>query len=493
MSDAETLPYPDGPTRPISPMAELDAFLSPRYRMVRQIGRGAMGTVVLATDTTLDRPVAIKLSQPGVNIDRQEREARTLAQVASPYVVSVYDFQRLNEHDGCVIMQYVEGEDLDVLRTRPGAVECHRVQTWMSQVAAGMSATEKARIVHRDLKPANILIDAEGDAHVTDFGLAYSPQFAQLTMAGDLLGTPLYIAPEQIDDIRSVDTRTDIYSFGATFYHVITGEPPFRSESVWDLLLKHKIEPLEPPISRNPRVPQHLNDCIERCLAKRPIDRFQSFSEVRESLQAGSEVDAWRRIDAAAAPHQQHYQAIRTSLLDFTAFEGGSSVDFPLNRRQRLTIVCRDLANEDTEAIVSSDDGHLSMGGGVSWAIGQAAGNEFIQEARRYTPVRQGRVVVTSARNLRARYVFHGITIGVADGRIIRPTRDIVAEIVDACIYQAETLCVRSIAFPLLGSGSGGLARDIALDTIFDVLLHRLLHQPSGLEEVRIVLHRNSS
>ena len=449
-----------------------------------------MASVYLAQDKTLGRPVAIKIGKSAADLDRQEREAQTLAQITSPHVVAVYDFKRLDQHDACVIMQFIDGNDLNVIVTSQGAQPAIRVQRWMLEVASGMAATEKVRIVHRDLKPSNVVIDKDDKAHITDFGIAYSPSFASLTQRGDLLGTPLYIAPEQVEDVGKVDARADIYSFGATFYHVLTGQPPFRSASLWDLLLKHKIEPLVPPISLTPAIPQLLNDCIERCMAKQPIDRYQSFEGIVSQLGENAGKDPWQHAaDPIALPFEQRYYEQKAALMANTSSDAGSSVEFTLPNGKRLLILHGDLSQQDVEVVVSSDDANLSMSGGVSRSILAAAGRELFDEAGRMTPGRQGRVVVTSGGRLHARYVFHGITIGVGQGRLQWPSRDIIAEIVDACLYNAETFSTRSIAFPLLGAGTGKLDPGIALDTIFFTLLRRLLHSPTPLEDVRIVLH----
>jgi eukaryotic-like serine/threonine-protein kinase len=491
MSEDSTVSFLKHTVGPMAADRRLIDALNPRYEVLRRLGEGGMASVYLARDKTLEGPVAIKIGKSAANLDRQEREAQALAQITSPHVVSVYDFKRLDQHDACVIMQFIDGNDLNAILASQGAQPAIRVQKWMLEVASGMVATEKARIVHRDLKPSNVIIDKDDMAHITDFGIAYSPSFVSLTQRGDLLGTPLYIAPEQVEDVGKVDTRADIYSFGATFYHVLTGQPPFRSESLWDLLLKHKIEPLVPPFSLRPAIPRLLNDCIERCMAKQPMDRYQSFEGIVTQLGENAEKDPWHHgVDPIASPFEQRYYEQKSALFANTLPDARSSLEFSLPNGIRLSILRGELSQQNVEVIVSSDDANLSMSGGVSSSILGAAGRELFDEASRMTPARQGRVVVTSGGKLHARYVFHGITIGVGQGRLQWPSRDIIAEIVDACLYNAETFSTRSIAFPLLGAGVGKLEPGIALDTIFLTLLRRLLHSPSTLEDVRIVIHR---
>lgn len=493
--ETQHLTTPATMTQPLDPeatielgslMPQLQRVMPPRYQLEKSLGDGAMGVVFLATDHTLGRKVAIKLSKLLADSRRQEREARSLAAVDSPHVVRVFDFVRLSDAQACLVMEYVPGEDLRRLLTRSGPQEVLLTQKWMVQVARGMADVGLHGVVHRDLKPANILVNQRLDAFVTDFGLAQTIDSSRSIDGGRIVGTPLYIAPEQVEDPRNVDVRADIYSYGATFYHLLTGAPPFESESLVDLLLKHKIEPLAPPQSRREVVPGQLNDCIERCLAKKPVDRFQDFEEVEQALSSQHPNSPWNPVpDEQCRPLLEQYRTHRSQLLDDW---GASSVTLQLPRGRTLTILRGNLVTQEVSAIVSSDDGALTMSGGVSAAIRQRAGEQLVQDAARFVPARQGRVVVTPGGRLTAKYVFHGITIGVEQGRLQMPSRDIIAEIVDSCLYHAETYSVRSIAFPLLGSGSGRLDRGTALDAIVEVLCRRLVHQPTPLTDVRVVL-----
>src|SRR5262249_23985215 len=153
-----------------------------------------------------------------------------------------------------------------------------RAVPWMLQVCEGMQAAADQGVVHRDLKPSNMLVDHQDQVHVADFGLARSAQVEQLTLLGGPMGTPHYMAPEQAEDPHGVDARADIYSFGATFYHVLTGQPPFQGETSFAILFKHKMEPLVSPQARNPLLSTRVSECLERCLAKSPNQRFTNFS-----------------------------------------------------------------------------------------------------------------------------------------------------------------------------------------------------------------------
>src|SRR5262249_8845439 len=140
---------------------------------------------------------------------------------------------------------------------------------------------------------SNILVDQQDQAHVADFGLARSPRLEQITLTGGIMGTPHYMAPEQAEDPHGVDARADIYSFGATFYHVLIGRPPFQGNTAFTILFKHKTEPLVAPRSLNPLLSKRVSECLERCLAKAPHQRFTTFKEVSASLRVLTPSSPW--------------------------------------------------------------------------------------------------------------------------------------------------------------------------------------------------------
>src|SRR5262249_51539141 len=158
----------------------------------------------------------------------------------------------------------------------------------------------------------NILLDAEGRARVGDFGLARGPEVvSELSRSGEVLGTPYYMAPEQAEDPRGIDTRADIYSFGATFYHALTGQPPFDGPTAFTVLYKHKTEPLISPRAVNPELSPRTNDLLERCLAKSPSARFASFADILKQLEPTPKVPfPWDASDdAELAPYLARYKA----------------------------------------------------------------------------------------------------------------------------------------------------------------------------------------
>jgi serine/threonine protein kinase len=496
--DFPTISTPESgyPSQPFGDVAS-------RYALLGEVGRGGMGVVYRGRHNTLDRQVAIKITLPGAPQERFLREARLLARINSPHVVIVHDFDILPDGSPMLVMEWVEGKTLlDVLTEKGGCLPEDQALAWMRQTSHGMLAAAEQGIIHRDLKPSNILVDDQGKARVADFGLARGPQNPDdlaLSLQG-MMGTPYYMAPEQAEDPRGVDTRADIYSFGATFYHALTGEPPFKGETVFSILFKHKTEPLISPVAKNPILQPRTSELLERCLAKNPNDRFQSFAEVLGLLEpARSAASPWDASDdARLTPYLARYQSRREIYLNRRDLLPEPDVfDFPGGRT--LQVLCGNIVQQQVHALVSSDDEDLTMGGpyehvrGVAKALLLAAGPQLLEEAKRYVPVRPGRAVVTSAGNLPARYVFHGVTLGASRDPSVRPSRDLISEIMTSCFYQADSLYVQSIAFPLLGTGTGRFSEDVCLDTMFRFLARTLLHGLTCVREARIVLFAHSS
>jgi O-acetyl-ADP-ribose deacetylase (regulator of RNase III) len=461
-----------------------------------------MGVVFKARHTVLDRLVALKLTLPGASVERFKREARLLAQVNSPRVVAVHDCEELPDGRHLLVIEWVAGTDL-AKRIAAGPLPEAEALPVMRAVAEGMAAAADAGVTHRDLKPSNILLDARG-ARVCDFGLASSSDVTQLvlTASGGVMGTPHYMAPEQAESPRLADTRADIYAFGATFYHALCGVPPFDGESVFGILFKHKTEPLVAPKARAPGLSDRVAAVLERCLAKAPADRFQTFHELLRHLQPDPAADPWAEdIDPGLAAHLDRYQERRPVYLTERPTDLADDYLFPGNRV--LRVVFGDIAGQrpvaarpDDDrlgvlAVVSSDNCYLTMSGGVSRAISGAAGDAYMAaELTKFATVRPGRVVVSGGGKLAAAFVFHAVTLANWKRSTVTPTRDLIREILHGCVYHADTLDVDTLAVPLLGTGAGGFAEDVCLDTLFQFWARTLLRGATGVRDVRIVLFR---
>ena len=287
-----TLPPPPAARDARRESAELDHI--GRYRITGVLGRGGMGTVYLGRDDGLDRAVAVKVLHPrfasgdgpsaGV-IERFADEARSIARLASPHVVQVYEFEP-QATPPFLAMEYVNGPSLQqILKERPrfspeAAADCGR------QVLAGLAAAHAAGIVHRDVKPANILRAADGTYKLTDFGLARSLERAEsLTMTGTLLGTVSYLAPEAAAG-EEATSASDLYSLGVTLYQLLAGRTPFGEASPLKLLRQIAVEDPPPLVRFREDVPPALEAWLMQLLARDPANRFASATAALAALDA---------------------------------------------------------------------------------------------------------------------------------------------------------------------------------------------------------------
>jgi predicted ATPase len=265
-------------------------LLNNRYRLQKPIGQGGMGTVYLATDEYLQRQVAVKLlTSSGLGSqgrDRLLQEARAVAQLNHPHIVTVFDAGEIQADNPSgsptpfIVMEYVDGHTLnDPARTTLPAILQIAVQ-----LCEALDHAHKKGIIHRDIKPENILITPEGSAKLMDFGLARSVA-SRLSQEGAFVGTVFYIAPEQALG-REIDTRADLYALGVLLYELTTRQLPFSADDPFAIITQHLHAPPVPPIARNPEIPGALNQLILSLLAKEPADRPASAADVLASLQA---------------------------------------------------------------------------------------------------------------------------------------------------------------------------------------------------------------
>jgi eukaryotic-like serine/threonine-protein kinase len=276
-------------------------LLAGRYELQEVAGSGGMSNVYRARDTVLERTVAIKIlhdhfSDDPEYVERFRREARALAQLNHPNIVTVID---RGEYEGrqFIVFEHVEGENLKELVDREGQLPVEQALSLVHQVARGLAFAHEHGVVHRDVKPHNVLIDEDGVAKVTDFGIARSIDPADgLTETGALLGTSEYIAPEQASGGR-VDERSDQYSLAAVLYELLAGEPPYTGENFMAVAMKHVQDPVPSVREVRPDVSPRLDAIVARALAKRPENRFSSTEALMAALEA-----ARADTDAASTP-----------------------------------------------------------------------------------------------------------------------------------------------------------------------------------------------
>ncbi len=267
----------------------------PDYEIKRRLGRGGMGLVYLAENRLTGRNEVLKvlgrqiMERPG-SPERFVREIRSVAKLRHPNIVTAYSAARLGENI-VLAMEYVDGLDLsEVIRAR-GPLPVAEACDYVRQAALGLQHAHEHGMVHRDIKPSNLMLTRRGDCDIVkllDFGLAKvnseGPMDGSLTVEGQMLGTPDFIAPEQISDARRADIRADIYSLGGTLYYLLTGTPPFPRASIYDILQAHHSADATPLNAVRPDVPAELAALVAKMMAKEPENRFQTPAEVAEAL-----------------------------------------------------------------------------------------------------------------------------------------------------------------------------------------------------------------
>lgn len=285
------MPDPVASTADSELRAHVERALAAQYELDCEIGRGGMGIVYRAKDRRLKRMVAVKLLPPELAFrgdirTRFLREAETAAQLSHPNIVPIY---AVDERDGLVyfVMGYIEGENLATRIGERGPLPVDETRRILREVADALAYAHGRNVVHRDIKPDNILLATNGQAMVTDFGIARAVTDSgdsRLTATGMAIGTPAYMAPEQAAGDRDIDGRTDLYSLGVVGYQMLTGEPPFKAGNTPAMLVKHLSEPPVPVSERRAGIPEDLARVVMTLLEKEPVNRFATAQALAAAL-----------------------------------------------------------------------------------------------------------------------------------------------------------------------------------------------------------------
>jgi hypothetical protein len=259
-----------------------------RYELEELVGSGGMSSVYRAHDTLLERDVALKILHEHYTADdeyveRFRREARAVAQLSHPNIVTVID---RGEEDGrqFIVFEFIDGKTLKDCLEDGGPMSVRRALELAIQVARGLAFAHDNGLVHRDVKPQNVILNGDGQAKVTDFGIARSLEVQGVTRSGTVLGTSSYIAPEQATG-GSIEPATDVYSLGVVLFELLTGRVPFTGESFVSVAMQHVNEPPPSVLDLRPDVPARVANAVERALAKDPADRFASMHDFAGELE----------------------------------------------------------------------------------------------------------------------------------------------------------------------------------------------------------------
>ena len=341
----------------------LQTIAAGRYRVEDVLGRGGMATVYLAQDDELDRPVAIKvlaghLADDPAFRDRFVREARLAAQLSHPNVVQIYDS---GEDDGTpyIVMECVEGGSLADELDAETRLDSDRVVDLGVQGCAGLEHAHAAGLVHRDIKPGNLLLANDGTVKIADFGIARAAETTRLTQMGSVLGTAAYLSPEQALG-EEVTAAADIYSFGCVLYECLTGRTPYVFETLAELAVKHRDEPIPPVRELRPEISPDLEAVVMRCLARNPAYRPPSAAALARELAGAPDTEATRPL-----PRETGVRAseVRTVPLRRPSPPRPAGVRSALGGRMLLAVVCAVLV---VAAIVIAVAAKSDGGGGPS-------------------------------------------------------------------------------------------------------------------------------
>ena len=275
-----------------------------KYRIVDRLGRGGMGTVYKAVDETLDREVAIKVLNPDLGdsdlLKRFRAEAVTLARLNHPGIATLYELHR-HEDDLLMVMEFVRGETFHDLSERMGPIAPPQAAHLCMKVLDALAHAHRAGVVHRDLKPANLMITETGSVKVMDFGIARVLGTEHFTLGGYMMGTPAYMAPEQVTG-SDIDARADLYAVGVVCYRLLSAQLPFDADTAIAMVQKQISAEPTPIRTYRPELPDWCSHVIARALAKSPAGRFQSAEEFRSALMLAVRPQALGELPTTATP-----------------------------------------------------------------------------------------------------------------------------------------------------------------------------------------------
>ncbi|WP_420644386.1 serine/threonine protein kinase [Candidatus Leptofilum sp.] len=260
-----------------------------RYKIIEEIARGGMAAVFLAEDPMIRRKVAVKVlsakmlaTDPNF-YDRFQQEAETIAALEHSAVIPIYDFGHQGDLS-YIVMRYMPGGTLEA-RLQNGALPLEETSYIIERVGAALGEAHEKGILHRDIKPANILFNGRNEPFLSDFGTAKNLQAAKgITGTGVMIGTVEYMSPEQIQGTKELDGRTDIYALGIVLFFMLTGELPFKGDSIVSIVMAHLNNPIPSVQAAIPTLPSPWDELLQKALAKDPQDRYQTVDELVQAV-----------------------------------------------------------------------------------------------------------------------------------------------------------------------------------------------------------------
>src|SRR5216684_5434448 len=328
------------------------------YEILAELGRGGMATVYLAHDLALDRKVAIKVLAPALllmgegMVERFKREARTAAALSHPHIIPIYAVKE-SEHVLYFVMKYVQGRALDTVIRDVGTLPIRMAQTILAQVGDALGYAHRHGVIHRDIKSSNIMLDEDGWAVVTDFGIAKVMQAAGLTMTGVTVGTPTYMSPEQCET-REVTGASDQYSLGVVAYEMLTGRLPFKSDSTMAVMYAHFNERPRPVAELRPDCPPNLGAGVMRMLEKDPARRWPGMDDV---------------VAVCGRPSLRHDDPVRGEMITLAKAGAGSALMAQIATPTSPLVLSKPQSHAPTVALP-----HARAGSRFWWGLGGLGG-----------------------------------------------------------------------------------------------------------------------
>jgi serine/threonine-protein kinase len=312
------------------------------YKIVRKLGEGGMGAVYLGEHALLGRKAAVKVLLPSLSsradiVNRFFNEARAATSINDPGIVQIFDFGYHTDGSAFIVMEFLEGETLDARLHKLGRLPVSDALRITRQVASSLFAAHAQHIVHRDLKPENIFLVRDAEVNygerpkILDFGIAKLSDDGSgksKTRTGALMGTPVYMSPEQCRGSGELDHRSDIYALGCVLFHLIVGKPPFDMEGMGEILAAHLREPAPAPSSRSPGIPPEVDAIILHCLEKDPAARFQDMNELAGAI---GQILPYMTAPGSPGSYPPAYHAGSTPLPSWRTSPTGAGTGSPLH------------------------------------------------------------------------------------------------------------------------------------------------------------------
>ena len=383
-SASATVAPPLRRTPPAQHAAQLDALRQAtlgEYEILAELGHGGMATVYLAHDLALDRKVAIKVLAPALllmgegMVERFKREARTAAALSHPHIIPIYAVKQ-SEHVLYFVMKYVQGRALDTVIRDVGTLPIPMVQTILAHAGDALGYAHRHGVIHRDIKSANLMLDEDGWAVITDFGIAKVVQAEGLTMTGVTVGTPTYMSPEQCD-ARDVTGASDQYSLGVVAYEMLTGRLPFRGDSTMAVMYAHFNERPRPVAELRPDCPPNLAAGVMRMLEKDPARRWPSMDDI---------------VAVCGRPSLRHDDPVRGEMITLAKAGAGSALMAHVKTPTSPLVLSKPQTRSATTAVLRTRPGSR-----LWWGIGGIGGVAIAAAIWWLAPWRTWQTSLTSA------------------------------------------------------------------------------------------------